>query len=59
VVLSATGKVTNIRVVSGLPDGLTKRAVDAAKKIEFIPAMKDGKYVSMFMQLEYDFSLTR
>jgi TonB family protein len=59
VVLSATGKVTNIRVVSGLPHGLTKRAVDAARKIKFVPAMKDGKSVSMWMQLEYDFSLTR
>jgi TonB family protein len=58
-VFSATGKVTNIRVVSGLPYGLTERAIAVAKKIEFIPSMKDGKYVSMWMQLEYNFSLTR
>jgi TonB family protein len=57
VVFSATGKVTNIRVVSGLPHGLTERAIDAARKIEFIPSMKDGKYVSMWMQLEYNFNL--
>jgi TonB family protein len=57
VVFSATGKVTNIRVVSGLPNGLTERAIVAARKIEFIPAMKDGKYVSMWMQLEYNFNL--
>ncbi len=54
-IFSATGKVVNIRVVSGLPHGLTERAVDSAKKIKFIPAMKDGKPVSMWMQLEYNF----
>jgi TonB family protein len=57
VVFSSTGMVSNIKVVSGLPDGLTERAIDAARKIKFIPAMKDGKYVSMWMQLEYNFNL--
>jgi TonB family protein len=57
VVFSATGEVTNIRVVSGLPHGLTERAIDAARKIKFIPAIKDGKYVSMWIQLEYNFNL--
>jgi len=31
--------------------------VEAARRIKFVPAMKDGKPVSMFMQLEYNFSL--
>ncbi len=45
-------------VVSGLADGLTEQAiVAAAKKIKFIPAMKDGNPVSMWMQLEYNFNL--
>lgn len=57
VVFSSNGMVNNIQVVSGLPDGLTERAIDAARKIKFIPAMKDGKYVSMWMQLEYNFNL--
>ena len=56
-VFSKNGSVTNIRVVSGLPFGLTERAIDAARKIKFIPAMKDGRYVSMWMQLEYNFNL--
>jgi TonB family protein len=56
-VFSSTGKVTEIRVVSGLPYGLTERAIEAAKKIKFVPAIKDGKYVSMWMQLEYNFNL--
>ena len=57
VVFSSAGNVSNIRIVSGLSNGLTERAVDAAKKIKFIPAMKDGHYVSMWMQLEYNFNL--
>ncbi|HKN82512.1 MAG TPA: energy transducer TonB, partial [Pyrinomonadaceae bacterium] len=57
VVFSSTGQVTNIRIVQELPYGLTERAIVAAKKIKFIPAMKDGRYVSMWMQLEYNFNL--
>ena len=57
VVFSADGSVNNIRTVSGLPSGLTERAIDAARKIKFIPAIKDGKYVPMWMQLEYNFNL--
>ena len=56
-VFASNGSITNIRVVQGLPFGLTERAIDAARKIKFIPAMKDGHYVSMWMQLEYNFNL--
>ena len=56
-VLSRNGSVTSIRTVSGLPEGLTERAIDAARKIKFIPAIKNGKYVSMWIQLEYNFNL--
>lgn len=56
-VFSSTGKVTYLRVISGLPYGLTERAIEAAKKIKFTPAMKEGKPVSMWMQLEYNFNL--
>lgn len=57
VIFSATGRVRGIRVVKGLPDGLTGEAVRAASRIKFIPAQKDGKPVSMFAQLEYTFSI--
>ncbi|HYV25191.1 MAG TPA: energy transducer TonB [Pyrinomonadaceae bacterium] len=56
-VFSSTGEVKNIHVVSGLPDGLTESAVEAAKKIKFTPAMKDGHPVSMWMELQYNFHL--
>ncbi len=57
VVFSSGGQVTNIRTVSGLPHGLTERAIAAARQIKFVPATKDGRQVSMWMQLEYNFNL--
>jgi TonB family protein len=56
-IFTATGRVTNIKVISALPDGLAERAVEAAKKIKFIPATKDGHPVSMWMELQYEFHL--
>jgi TonB family protein len=56
-VFSSSGQVMNIRTVSGLPNGLTERAIAAAKMIKFVPATKDGHQVSMWMQLEYNFNL--
>src|SRR5215207_3219353 len=56
-VFSSSGQVTNISVRSGLPYGLTDRAIAAARQIKFVPATKDGHQVSMWMQLEYNFNL--
>ena len=56
-VFASDGTVTNIRVIQGLPGGLTEKAIEAARQIKFIPATKDGKNVSMWMQLEYNFNL--
>ena len=56
-VFSSSGEVTNIHAVSGLPDGLTERAMAAAKQIKFVPATKDGRPVSMWMEFQYNFNL--
>jgi TonB family protein len=56
-VLSASGDVTNISVVKGLPSGLTERAISAAKQIRFRPAQKDGHTVSQYVTLEYNFNI--
>lgn len=56
-VFTSGGQVTNIRAVQGLPNGLTERAIAAARNIKFIPATKDGRAVSMYIQLEYNFNL--
>lgn len=57
VVLTASGQVTDIKVVSGLPDGLNEAAIAAARRLKFTPAMLDGRPVSMYMQLQYNFNL--
>jgi len=67
-VFDKDGKVTHISFVEakpGEPNGCSdeevktfkKESIDAARKIKFTPAMKDGHPVSMWMQLEYNFSL--
>jgi hypothetical protein len=43
--------------MQSLPYGLTEAAIAAARQIKFEPATLDGKPVSMFMQLEYNFNL--
>jgi len=55
-IFASNGQVQNIRVITGLPFGLTEQAVNAARQIKFTPAMKGGRPVSMWMQLEYNFA---
>ncbi|HYW72797.1 MAG TPA: energy transducer TonB [Pyrinomonadaceae bacterium] len=54
-VFDATGHVRNVHVITGLPYGLTDSAIQAADKIQFTPAVKDGRPVSMWMELQYNF----
>jgi TonB family protein len=56
-VLTSSGKISDIRVIQGLKYGLTEKAVEAASKMMFIPAMKDGQFVSQYLQIEYNFNL--
>lgn len=56
-VLSSSGEVTSIRAVRGLPMGLTENAIEVARHIKFIPAVKAGRFVSYYVQLEYNFGL--
>ncbi|MBO0799545.1 MAG: energy transducer TonB [Blastocatellia bacterium] len=57
VIFSADGSITNIRVIRGLPDGLTDKAIEAAKKIRFKPAVRYGVPVSVRGNIEYTFKL--
>jgi len=57
VVFASNGDVVQIRAVHSLPYGLTERAIAAARQIKFVPAVRDGRPVSVFMQLEYNFNL--
>jgi TonB family protein len=56
-VLGADGKLRDIKVVQGLPFGLTQKAIIAAKKIRFRPAEKDGKPVDFRASLEFTFEV--
>lgn len=56
-VMTASGQVQNIRVVSGLPNGLTEKSLEAARLIRFIPAQKDGRNVSQYVTVEYNFRI--
>jgi TonB family protein len=56
-VLSKDGEVTNISVIRWLPHGLTDKAIAAARGIKFEPAVNDGRKVSQYILLEYNFNL--
>ena len=48
-VFSSSGAVTNLRVVSGLPNGLTEKAIVAARQIRFIrPSRTAASYPCTF-----------
>ena len=57
VVLAASGEVEHVEVVKGLPHGLTLSAVEAARKIQFEAARKDGRPVAQFAIIEYNFNV--
>ena len=63
-IFRSSGEVTDVRfdkvIPSDLPEDIrkafTEESIKAARQIKFKPAMKDGHPVSMYMQLEYNFS---
>lgn len=65
VVLRASGAVTDPSIIraavsqgapADLADAFVREAVEAARKIKFEPAVKDGKPASQYLILEYRFS---
>ena len=54
-VLAADGTVKNIFPFKSLGHGLTEAAVNAARQIEFDPAVRNGKPASQFLTLVYEF----
>jgi TonB family protein len=55
--LKYDGTVEVVEVIQGLPEGLTERSVEAAKKIRFQPAMRNGRAVTQSVILEYNFNV--
>lgn len=56
-IFRADGKLSDITPIKTLPDGLTDMAIEAAQKIRFKPATKDGNPVSVRMAVEFTFAL--
>jgi TonB family protein len=55
-VLSADGTVKHILVLQPSHQPLTESAIEAARKIRFEPAIKDGHPVSSVLMMEYGFN---
>jgi tetratricopeptide (TPR) repeat protein len=55
-VLSSDGTVKHILPIKTLSHGLTENSIDSARKIKFIPALKDGRPVSQVVTVEYNFN---
>jgi TonB family protein len=55
--LASDSTVQHILILKRLPDGLTENAIAAARTINFKPAMKDGRPVSTWTTLEYNFNI--
>ncbi len=55
-VINSEGKVENVRIVRGLPDGLNDRTIATLKTWRCNPALKDGKAVPTRVQMEVHFN---
>jgi protein TonB len=57
-ILRSDGRVDDkIEVLKSLPYGVTEEAIKVAKQIEFEPAQKDGRKVSQYVVIEYNFNV--
>lgn len=58
VVLSASGRVTNVELLEGLSQNQNFASLKAAKRIRFMPATRDGVPVSQSYVASYGFKVT-
>jgi TonB family protein len=56
-ILGASGEVRGITPITRLPHGLMQKAIEAARRITFEPAIKDGRPVSQYATIEYNFNI--
>lgn len=50
------GRVGEVRIVQGLGFGMDEKAAEAARKSIFLPAVKDGKFVSKRIPMTMSFN---
>lgn len=53
----ASGQVGSVSAVSGLPYGLTEKAIEAARQIKFEPAKKNGIPYTVSKRVQYGFTI--
>jgi TonB family protein len=53
----ADGFVGEIEIIKGLGSELDNQSIEAARKLVFLPAVKDRKFVTGFLQMEMGFDL--
>jgi hypothetical protein len=51
------GTIGFVFPIRTLPEGLTEKCIEAARKTKFQPAIKDGKPVTIIKRIEYGFSI--
>lgn len=56
-IIDVEGRVTNVRVLRGLPMGLDQAAVDAIQQWRFKPAMLQGQPVKVYYTLTVNFTI--
>jgi TonB family protein len=56
-IVTAEGRVRDVKVIKSLDAGLDKQAAAAVRKWKFEPATKDGKPVAVHLKTEVDFRL--
>ncbi len=56
-IVDTLGNVDSVKVLKGLPNGLSESAVETARSWRYKPALLDGKPVAVFLNLTIRFSL--
>jgi TonB family protein len=57
VVFNVSGRISDVRTIAGLPYVLTENAIEAAKRLRFQPAARNGTPVSARGLLTFSFTL--
>lgn len=57
VTFQANGTIGSISAIKGLPNGLTEKAIAAARQISFTPAMRNGRPYSVTKSIQYNFTI--
>ena len=55
--LLANGTVGDVRTLNSLGSGLDENAIDAARKVVFLPTVKDRKFVDSVIQVAMSFNI--